>query len=68
MRFYLKTKKEKQIGDTKVVSRFLLFPKCIDNEIRWLERAKIVKKLGTKIGCDGHGKYWNWYDYGWVKD
>lgn len=31
-------------GDKKIVKRFLLFPRCLDNDCRWLEIAYIVKK------------------------
>ena len=70
MRFYF-NKKEYDLGETRMVSRFLLFPKRIGNEMRWLERAEIVKVMrnsyffnavGDKIDCCG------WEDYAWVKD
>ena len=32
-----------QIGDTKIKKRFLLFPKCIGDEWRWLEFAVWLK-------------------------
>lgn len=37
MRF--KPKRLPSIGSTRVKSRFLLFPKQIDGECRWLEKA-----------------------------
>ncbi|AGY48522.1 hypothetical protein Spock_122 [Bacillus phage Spock] len=43
--------------DERVKSRFLLFPKCIDGEYRWLERAYYVQR------------YWNTYHHcGWEND
>lgn len=31
--------KKPQIGDRRIVTRFLLFPKRINREVRWLEKA-----------------------------
>ena len=67
MRFYFEKKKEKKKGDTRVIKRFLLFPKMINRELRWLETAKIFQRLGTRSDFDGM-ECWHWYDQGWVKD
>jgi hypothetical protein len=32
-------------GDRRVVYKFLIFPKTINNETRWLEKAYIVQEL-----------------------
>lgn len=31
--------KKPQIGDRRIVTRFLLFPKRINREVRWLEKT-----------------------------
>ena len=71
MKFYLKPKKEYKIGDTKIVSSFLLFPKRIGNEIRWLEKVLIVKKKISSYTHDeicGAMEVYEWEDYAWVED
>lgn len=68
MRWTLKAGKKE--GDTRTVSRFLWFPKCIDREIRWLEWATIQQTVmvrtslapNSPIGCT----YLAWVDSCWV--
>lgn len=36
-----------QPGTTRIRERFLLFPKCIDGEWRWLEHAVWCEELTT---------------------
>ena len=43
MRFKMKPQPEE--GDTRIKSKFLLFPKTINNGTRWLERAKWTEEL-----------------------
>jgi len=43
MRFFLKEKQEPNIGDTRLIKKFLFFPKNLNNEIRWLETAIILQ-------------------------
>jgi len=47
--------KEYKSGDTRVISRFLFFPRSINGECRWMERASIKQKLER-----------NWVDSVWV--
>jgi len=37
-------------GDVRVRDKFLLFPKTIDGETRWMERAKWVEHYGQNGG------------------
>ena len=70
MRFYF-NKKEYDLGETRMVSRFLLFPKRIGNEMRWLERARIIKRKRSSYTYDevcGPMEVYEWEDYAWVKD
>ena len=30
--------------EERIITKFLIFPKCIDNEYRWLERVKIKQR------------------------
>jgi len=39
MRGKCKKKKHPKHGDVRVITKFLLFPKCINGEWRWLEWA-----------------------------
>lgn len=41
MRWRIKPKKQNKQGDVKYRYKFLWFPLCIDNEVRWLEFAHI---------------------------
>ena len=36
-------KEDPQVGDYRTVRRFLILPKCLDNQIRWLEWANITQ-------------------------
>lgn len=47
-----KTKSEPQFLDTRIKEHFLFFPKKIDNEWRWLEKAK-YKQCYEKWWDDG---------------
>ena len=42
MKFRVKVYEKPKHGDTKIVSKFLLFPKQLQDEIRWLEIVDIV--------------------------
>jgi len=39
MRFKIKEKPE--LGDRRIISTFLWFPKTLQNELRWLENASV---------------------------
>ena len=46
-----------QIGDKRIVSRFALFPKQIQNDKRWLETVYIIQ-IWDALGYDGEC----WFD------
>ncbi len=54
-----------KIGDTREVTKFLLWPKTIRGEWRWLERAKWQEKLTP---CVGFHRYGPFNDSEWVSD
>ena len=54
-KFHIPTNKE-----TRVITRFLLFPKQINGEIRWLERASIKQEYSTNYADDG------WHSTEWI--
>lgn len=41
-----KKKPSPNIRDRRIVEKFLWFPICLDQEWRWLEKAKIEQKYG----------------------
>jgi hypothetical protein len=57
------------VGQERVVEKFLLFPKKLGKEIRWLERAKIKQKV-FQVDVGGSmewGNYKNmWRNVEWV--
>lgn len=57
------------IGRTRTISKFLIFPKTIGEETRWLERATI-RQMVIKVDVGGSmewGNYENqWVDVMWV--
>ena len=46
-------------GDKRIVSKFLLFPREINNEVRWLEKVKIEQEYDR--GC-----LLGWWDIKWA--
>ena len=59
-------KKLPRRGDTRVKSGFLLFPKYIGDEMRWLEFAAWEQELvQTYDGAWGVG--WNWENRRWTE-
>lgn len=40
----IKFKLEPKVGDQRTVTKFLWFPKYIENEIRWLEKSTFTQE------------------------
>ena len=53
------------VGDTRIVTRFLVFPKTINNEIRWLEKARIKQEF-RKVYDDGIYEFFDWVNVAFV--
>jgi 5'-deoxynucleotidase YfbR-like HD superfamily hydrolase len=57
-------------GDIRIKEKFLLFPKRIDNEWRWLEKAK-YKQVYERyyFDFDGYYELYNlkWRNKEWIK-
>ena len=55
-------------GETRIITKFLFFPKKLDNERKWLEKAHILQKV-CKVDIGGSmewGKYKHkWRDWNW---
>ena len=65
MRFKVKEKIKPKIDDARVVSKFLFFPKKINNEWRWLEQVKYLQKYVKKMDWLG-GYYAEWENSSWM--
>ena len=51
---------EKVYTGTRVIKRFLLFPRTINGETRWLEWAEIEQENILYMDCD------HWEDVEWI--
>jgi hypothetical protein len=58
-----------RINETRIIEKFLLFPKTINHELRWLEHVKIKQKI-CAIDIGGsmeYGKYkYAWRNWAWA--
>ena len=52
-----------QEGDMRIITRFLFFPKCIGEEVRWLEKARIKQVARYNMCGNAH-----WFDHKWEND
>lgn len=52
MKWQIKQKIEPKFGDERIVEKFLILPKRIGDEIRWLEIVKIYQVYTSKIVRD----------------
>jgi len=59
----IKHPKSSEVGDTRVQKGFLLLPKRIDNETRWMEYAEWKEELVGRGGED-----YTWRDEWWNED
>lgn len=61
-------KPEPQLGDQRIVEKFLFFPKWIDNEWRWLGSAKILQERarGMRPGPVAPYPIQYWRDLHWM--
>jgi tRNA nucleotidyltransferase (CCA-adding enzyme) len=55
------------LDERRIIERFLLFPKTINGETRWLRRVKMSQKVGNKEDITGHFQPY-WYDEMWIDD
>jgi hypothetical protein len=62
MRWKQKEEKQPLSGDVRFKTGFLLFPKFLNGETRWLEKTSWVQKYGW-YGLNEDGP--SWEDYAW---
>lgn len=57
------------IGDTRLISKFLIFPKRINRESRWLEKATYRQECEDVLnyGSMDYGTHKEWVNKEWVK-
>lgn len=61
---------EPKQGDNRTVSKFLLFPRCLDGEWRWLGRERIVQHFRewTELDPEGYPMQGSgWVDVRWAQ-
>lgn len=51
----IKRKAKPRLGAKRIISKFLILPKTLDNETRFLERGLILQTFGLS----------GWYDVSW---
>lgn len=65
MRWKKRRKLNPDIGEKRVVKRFLWWPTCLNDEWRWLERAEIIQQFKrNERWVLGIG--WDWMDVEWI--
>ncbi len=61
---------EPKIGDERIVTKFLLLPKCLNGIWRWMECADIVQEYRkhriASVEYHVYGYYTKWDDIRWV--
>ena len=71
MRYIFKSSPSPEIGDSKLITKFLWFPKIKlnnngDSELRWLEKASYkIYYTNDKYCTDGESAF---TCYGWVEE
>ena len=64
-------RKVPNLGDTRIVCKFLLWPHCLDDEWRWLGRERITQQCVRRWSHDPEGlssfQYNGWIDRHWAK-
>lgn len=53
------------IGQERIEKKFLLFPKCINNEWRWLEKVSYKQRYRRELDSSGFYCYL-WEDVEWL--
>jgi len=68
MRWKSKKKQQPKDGDIRIGERFLLFPKHLDGEWRWLELAQIHQEYRpTRWMFPDIPTLYEWVDLHWVE-
>lgn len=54
---YIPAKHRRAVGEYRTIKKFLLIPRKIGHEWRWLEKAEIKQQLQIHYGL-----LWQWFD------
>lgn len=56
------------VGDKRIITKFLLFPRCINGETRWLEKATYLQECVLEMGYGSmdYSKHKAWQDMEWI--
>lgn len=65
-RMKFKYKPEPKLSDERIVTKFLLFPKRIGDERRWLETATFKQEY-REVYEQGYGQKWIDVSWWWVE-
>jgi hypothetical protein len=60
--------KTPKLRDFRERTGFLWWPKRINGETRWLERAQWTQRYQQYYGAYGDSRYQRWEDYYWEDD
>lgn len=69
MKIKFQEKERPKLGDTRIISKFLLFPKYLENELRWLEYVQIEQVYRHTYSCAPGMKPMKtlaWMDQKWI--
>jgi hypothetical protein len=68
MRWEYKQRQSHQVGDRRIVRRFLWWPARVGDEVWWLERVTVEQQAQpvTYIGEGGGGERVGWVDVAYI--
>ncbi|MFJ7982392.1 hypothetical protein ACIQ1D_19200 [Lysinibacillus xylanilyticus] len=62
------TSEDYKAGRKRVKTKFLLFPKYINHELRWLEKSAWVQEVGCNMRVNHYSvrRFYFWKDVEWL--
>ena len=63
---YKVVKNKKVDGQERIITKYLIFPKRIGDEIRWLETATFKQILYNRCDYTCGTTWWEWNDVEWI--
>jgi len=58
----------RKVGQIRILNKYLILPRRIGNEWRWLENVKIKQSLHRMFDVTCGAQWWEWRDVEWVND
>jgi hypothetical protein len=59
-------KPKPNVGDERIIEKFLLFPRCLNREWRWFERVRIKQVYDRNPWSDSRGEDNCWVNKDWA--